>query len=140
MTNPWLLAGGTMSICAALLHVAIIFGGPSWYRFFGAGEDIARMAEAGRWRPAVITALIAAGLTLCGLYAYSGAGLLPPFPLLAFVLSAISTIYTLRGLAYTGFKLFKPELATPFFQWSSLICLIIGVVHAVGLVEIWDGI
>ena len=98
------------------------------------------MAEAGRWRPAVITALIAAVLTLCGLYAYSGAGLLPPFPLLAFVLSAISTIYTLRGLAYTGFKLFKPELATPFFQWSSLICLIIGVVHAVGLVEIWDGI
>ena len=29
-------------LIAALLHVACIVGGPAWYRFFGAGERMAR--------------------------------------------------------------------------------------------------
>ena len=33
-----LVVGAGLSIVAALLHVACIFGGPSWYRFFGAGD------------------------------------------------------------------------------------------------------
>ena len=36
--NPWLVAGGILSALAALLHLAVIVGGPVWYRFFGAGE------------------------------------------------------------------------------------------------------
>ncbi len=138
MINPWLVAGGTLSLGAAILHIAIIFGGPSWYRYFGAGEDIARMAEEGRLRPTVITVLIAAGLTLCGLYAYSGAGLLSPFPLRAPVLWLVTVVYTIRGLAYPFFKVLKPEFATPFFLWSSLICLIFGLVHGIGLTQIWE--
>ncbi len=133
MINPWLIAGGTMSFGAALLHIAIIFGGPHWYRFFGAGEEIARMAEEGRWRPAIITALIAVGLAFCGLYAYAGAGLIPEFPLQVPVLWCITAIYTARGLAFPFFKLFKSEFATPFFLWSSLICLAFGFVHGIGL-------
>jgi hypothetical protein len=136
--NPWLVAGGTLSLGAAILHVAIIFGGPRWYRFFGAGEDIARMAEEGRLRPAIITALVAAVLTICGLYAYSGAGLLSPLPLQVPVLCLISAVYTMRGLAYPFFKFFKSEFATPFFLWSSLICLVFGVVHAIGLAQVWE--
>jgi hypothetical protein len=138
MTNPWLIAGGTMSIGAALLHIAIIFGGPRWYRFFGAGDEIARMAEEGRWRPAIITGLIALGLAVWGLYAYAGAGVLPEFPLQAPVLWAITAIYTMRGLAYPFFKFFKSEFATPFFLWSSLICLVFGLVHGIGLVQVWE--
>jgi hypothetical protein len=33
-----LVVGAGLSFIAALLHVARIFGGPSWYRFFGAGD------------------------------------------------------------------------------------------------------
>jgi hypothetical protein len=33
-----LVVGAGLSIIAALLHMARIFGGPSWYRFFGAGD------------------------------------------------------------------------------------------------------
>jgi hypothetical protein len=33
-----LVVGAGLSIIAALLHVACIFGGPSWYRFFGVGD------------------------------------------------------------------------------------------------------
>ena len=137
MTNTWLAAGGAISLGASLLHVAIIFGGASWYRYFGAGEEIARMAEEGRWRPAIITALVAAGLALCALYAFSGAGLVPRLPLLGAVMCLITAIYTLRGLAYPVFKLTNSEFATPFFLWSSIICLIAGAVHGIGLAQIW---
>ncbi len=30
-----------------MLHLEIIIGGPDWYRFFGAGEGMAQMAEKG---------------------------------------------------------------------------------------------
>ncbi len=136
MINYWLVAGGTLSLGAGLLHVAIIFGGPRWYRYFGAGEDIARMAEEGRLRPAIITGFVAGVLAIWGLYAYSAAGLVEPLPLLLPVLWLITAVYTLRGLAFPFFKLLKPEFATPFFLWSSLICLIFGVVHGVGLIQI----
>ena len=33
-----LVVGAGLSIIAALLHVACIFGGPSWSRFFGVGD------------------------------------------------------------------------------------------------------
>jgi hypothetical protein len=39
--NRPLLWGGALSLVAALLHIAIIVGGPAWYRFFGAGEALA---------------------------------------------------------------------------------------------------
>jgi len=40
---------------AALLHIAIVFGGGSWCRFLGAGEGMARAAEAGRAYPAIVS-------------------------------------------------------------------------------------
>jgi hypothetical protein len=36
-----------LSAAAALLHIAVIVGGAEWYRFFGAGEGMARLAERG---------------------------------------------------------------------------------------------
>jgi len=41
---------GCLSLLASLAHLAIIVGGPSWYRFFGAGEQLATMAEQGLLR------------------------------------------------------------------------------------------
>ena len=74
--NKLLLFGGLLSAIAALLHIAIIIGGPQWYRFFGAGEELALMAEKGSWYPAVLTFGIAVVLLLWALYAFSGAGLI----------------------------------------------------------------
>ncbi|WP_460830385.1 hypothetical protein [Lysobacter humi (ex Lee et al. 2017)] len=36
--NRPLLLGAALSTAAALVHVGIIFGGPAWYRFFGAAS------------------------------------------------------------------------------------------------------
>ena len=96
--NPWLIAGGVLSTAAALLHLAIIAGGPDWYRFFGAGERMARMAELGLLRPALITLGIAAILAVWAAYAFAGAGLIRRLPLMRTALLAITAIYLLRGL------------------------------------------
>ena len=58
-SNKWLIAAGLLDVAAALLHVAITFGGPDWYRFFGAGEAMAQAAQSGSVRPTLITIAIA---------------------------------------------------------------------------------
>src|SRR5215208_488965 len=68
-----LLLGAGLSGAASLLHVAIILGGPDWYRFFGAGERMARLAANGSPYPVMVTAGIALVLALWSLYALSGA-------------------------------------------------------------------
>jgi hypothetical protein len=134
--NRMLALGALLSALAALLHVAVIAGGPAWYRFFGAGERMARMAESGSATPTMVTLGIAAILAIWAAYAASGAGLLRPLPLMTLALVTITAIYVLRGLAIVPAAL-MPTLRTPFNLWSSAICLAIGLVHAIGLWQVW---
>ena len=142
MKIDFLLLGGVLSFVAAGLHLVIIAGGPEWYRFFGAGEDMAKMAEQGLLRPAIITLCIAAILTVWGCYALSGAGILPKLPLLKTALIAITAIYLLRGLAGFLPLLFPDHPAAlqnspSFWIWSSIICLLFGLSHLKGLIDRW---
>ena len=135
--NLTLVFAATLSAMAALLHVGIVFGGPAWYRFFGAGEQFASAAAAGRAYPGVVTAGIALVLGLWSAYALSGAGVLPRWPLLPAALCAITGIYLLRGLAVLPLLVFARPKATPFLVWSSLVCLGFGLVHLLGLLRVW---
>lgn len=138
--NKALLVGATLSALAALLHVAIIFGGAPWYRFFGAGERMARAAEAGHLRATLITTGIASILALWSLYALSGAGLIAPLPLLRSGLCLITGIYLLRGLAILPLLTVARSRSTPFLIWSSLVCLGFGLVHLLGLAQRWNSL
>jgi hypothetical protein len=135
-----LIAGGGLSLAAAALHVAVIFGGPDWYRFFGAGEAMARAAERKAWQPTVITLGIASVLAIWAAYAFSGAGLIPRLPLLRTGLVVISGIYILRGLVLPHAMIFMPEAVTPFLVWSSLIVLVYGVTYAIGTWLAWPAL
>ncbi len=126
-----------MSLIAALLHIAIIIGGPDWYRAFGAGEEMAIMAEEGSWYPALVTSGIAFVLFLWALYGFSGAGLIRRLPLLKSGLVIISAIYLMRGLAVIPIYFLMPEIIDSFLIWSSLICLVYGISYAVGTKQIW---
>ena len=89
--------------------------------------------------------MIAGGLGLSGaiafvlgawsLYALSGAALIRALPLLRTVLCVITAIYLLRGLAVLPLAVLGKS--TPFWWWSSMICLLIGAVHLVGLLQVW---
>jgi hypothetical protein len=136
--NPWLIVGGWLSLAAAALHVACIFGGPDWYRFFGAGEPIARADERGSWVPASMALGIAVLLSLWAAYAFAGAGLLRRLPLLRTGLILISGIYLARGaVLFVPESMNRPDLSSAFMFWSSLIVLVYGIVYAVGTWRAW---
>ena len=139
-SNPILITGGVLSAAASVLHLAVIIGGPSWYRFFGAGEGMARMAERGDWRAAAITVGIAGVLALWAAYAFSGAGLIARLPLLRTGLVVISAIYLVRGLLLIPALLINQGGVQPFILWSSLIVLVYGLAYAIGTWIAWPGL
>lgn len=125
-----------MSAAAAFAHLAVIFGGPNWYRFFGAGERMARAAERGELSAPLMTLAIVAVLLVWSAYAFSGAGLIPRLPLLRLGLLTITAIYLVRSLwLIPGLPLFGRSEG--FALVSSAIVLAIGVTHAIGIWTAW---
>jgi len=131
------VVGGWLSVAASLLHIGCIIGGPDWYRFFGAGEEMAQAAARGEWMPAIVTTGIAAILGIWAAFAFSGAGRITRLPLLRTGLIVISAIYLLRGLILIPLFLRRPELVDSFAIWSSLIVLAYGLAYAIGTWRAW---
>lgn len=140
LMNPFLVTAALLSATASLAHMACIVFGAEWYRFFGAGEHMARMAADGRLLPTVITSVIALVLAGWSLYAFAAAGAAFSLPLMRWVLSAITGIYLLRGLAFLPLSLLHLDLGRSmgFWYWSSAVCLFIGVLHLAGLLQVWQ--
>lgn len=140
-SHAWLLVlGAALSASAALLHVGCVAFGASWYRAFGAGERMARLAAARHPMPTIVTLGIASMLLVWAAYALSGAGLLPAFPALRAGLCAITAIYLLRGMAFPLMRKRMPGRSMAFWLWSSSICMSIGVIHLAGLLQAWGRI
>lgn len=143
MTIDFLIVAGALSFVASASHIGIILGGPSWYRFFGAGEAMANMAEQKLLRPTLITLAIALVLACWGFYAWSGAGLIIKLPLVKLALIGITGIYLLRGVGglIAPFVSHHPQISqnsTRFWLWSSSICIAFAVIHLKGLVDHWS--
>lgn len=140
MQNPFLIVGGVLSAAASLLHLAVIAGGPAWYRFFGAGQEMARMAEQGSLTPTLVTIGIATVLAVWAAYAFAGAGLISRLPLMRTALVLISAVYLLRGLVVIPALIINRGSPEPFVLWSSLIVLVYGVAYAVGTWIAWPAL
>ena len=139
--KQWLILGGGLSVAAALLHVAIIFGGAPAYRYFGAGEEMAELATAGSVLPALLTLFLAVVLALWGLYAFSGAGLIRHLPLLRIGLVIIAGIYTVRGIGFVPQVLWmieSPQSVAPREIVFSLASLFVGSAYLIGTVSSWE--
>ena len=134
------VAGGA-SAGVALLHVLILFVGAPAYRYFGAGERMARLAERGYPTPALITAVLIVIFSVWAAYAFSGAGLLRPLPLLRPALIGIGVVYTLRGLLL-GPQIvwfFSGPRVLPARQLAfSAAALLTGLAYLVGTQRAWD--
>ncbi len=142
--NDFLIGGGIFSFLIALLHVFVIFGGPDWYRFFGAGEEMAQLAEQGAAYPIVLTLAITLLFVVWGLYAFSAAGLVRKMSYTKPALVIISSVYTFRGLMAIPIVFFIKEAyldelkeSLTFMVVTSFVSLIIGLVHVVGTVKYW---
>ena len=135
--NKFLITGSICSAFAALAHLGCIIFGGDWYRFFGAGEQMARMAEDGHWYPTVVTLIIVLVLLVWSLYALSGAKVIFRLPLLRFGLLVISLIYLVRGIAFVTIMPMFPENSLTFWFVSSGICLFIGILYSFGTFQSW---
>ncbi|MCJ8320158.1 MAG: hypothetical protein MJK12_11025 [Colwellia sp.] len=136
--NRFLLFGAALSAFVAILHIGCIIFGASWYRFLGAGEQMALLADKGSLQPTFITSFIVIVLFTWSCYALSGAGAIIKLPLVKWALCAITSIYLIRGIV--GFFLMTNPLgrSTEFWLWSSVICLSFGIVHLIGLKQVWQ--
>jgi len=95
------------------------------------------MAEKGHWYASFVAFAIGALLAVWAAYALSGAGLLRQLPYVRLVLSTITGIYLLRAVAFPLLKPAFPENTNTFWLVTSGICLVIGLVHLVGLRQVW---
>jgi hypothetical protein len=135
-----LIASGWMSIAASLLHIACIIGGPDWYRFFGAGEELAQMAEQGLWLPAILTFIIAAILAGWAAFAFSAAGKFIRLPLARTALFLISAVLILRAAMVFVPSLWAPEQTMAFRVWTSAIVAVMGATFAFGTWRAWPAL
>lgn len=71
------------------------------------------------------------------LYALSGAGVIFPLPYLRPALVGITGVYLLRALAFPLLKPAFPDNSTAFWLVTSAVCLVIGLTHLVGLIQVW---
>ena len=140
--NRPLFLAGSFTAVVSLLHVLIIIEGGDWYRFFGAGEGMAQLAERGSMYPVIVTSSIAIVLGLWALYAFSGAGTIVRLPLLRPILILIALIFLLRGVLGIPTVTFMDhpyaiELRgrMTFMIVSALISLGIGLFYLFGIIR-----
>ena len=139
--NYYLVAAGCLSALAALMHVGCIVFGASWYRFFGAGEQMASMAEQGLLKPTIITSfIVVVVLSIWALYAFSAAGLVMRLPVIRIALIVITMMYIVRGVAGFYFVANPMGRSPEFWIWSSVICVSIGMLHLIGLKQQWSSL
>ena len=138
--RPLLLAAAWMSVAASLLHLAVIAGGPDWYRFFGAGEEMGRAAERGSLVPPVMTVIIAAILAAWAAFAFGAAGVIRLLPLTRTVLTAIAAVLLARSAMVLVPQVWAPEQTMTFRIVSSAACLAMGLCFALGTWAAWDSL
>jgi len=138
--NTYLLLGAISSASAALAHVGCIIFGGDWYRFFGAGEQMARLSEQGHWYPTVVTSAIVLILAIWALYGLSGARLILKLPLLRLALCLISAIYLIRASAFFVLMPLFPDNDLTFWLVSSSICFVIGSFYTIGSYQQWGNL
>ncbi len=131
---------GWWNVAFAVLHVVIIGMGGAGYRYFGAGEGMARAAEAGSMRPTAITSLLTVMFALWGLVAFSAAGMVRRLGSAKYLTAAIAVLYVLRGALVAPqvwWMHLHPELVPVRFVMFSLVALGLGIVGLWGVSLVW---
>ncbi|MDO4905889.1 MAG: hypothetical protein Q4A16_10170 [Lautropia sp.] len=77
-----LITSASCSFLVALLHVYVIAKGAPAYRFFGAGEKLASMAERGSLLPTMLTAGITVVFLIFAAYYVAAVGWISPLPMM----------------------------------------------------------
>jgi hypothetical protein len=130
--NFLLIAGGLMSALISLLHVILSLKPALFYRLINLNKESASGPISGNGL-SIAALILALFFAIWAFYAFSGAGLIKPLPLLRRVLIAIGIVYILRSF----FLPFEVSMVLtkghPFqFVVYSAISLVTGLLYLVG--------
>lgn len=140
----YVFLAGVAASAGAVLHIAIIFGGPDWYAFFGAPRGLVEMARAGNILAPISCLVIAVFLMVLAAYAFSGAGVIRRLPFLRVGLAAIASVLILRGALFVPLIIWRPGALSgicdcrldAFVFITSALCLAMGVGYALGAMAV----
>ena len=135
MRATFFILGGSVSAIAALAHLGIIVSGAHAYRFFRAPDSYADAVARGSLKPHVVTAIIAMILFTWSAYAFSAAGIVAPLPLLPWIITAITAVYMIRGLALL-LQLYKINIFTAGHRVVTRDLVFSGIVLSTGFMHL----
>jgi hypothetical protein len=131
----WIYVAATISFVGVFIHIAAIFGGPSWFQFFGAPPVIVESSRDGTLLAPVGSSLIALLMGLCGVAALSALGVLRRLPLLRLVLAFIAAICLLRAVSVVPIAVLRPDLMNTFEVIAAIVWGLAGFGFAVAFVS-----
>jgi hypothetical protein len=129
-----LMSAGVIAAASAIWHLLCILGGPSWFAFARAPQQIIDSAQQGTLLAPLGTIVVAALMFACTAFSFSAAGLIRKIPLLKSALITIALLCIVRGLIAI------PILMTPtgLDVWeviASSVWLYVGICFLVGSIE-----
>lgn len=134
-----LTVAAAATLVAALAHFTCIAIGPQAYRAMGAGDRVVLALARGDRRPHFAAFAVGSVLLVVTAYALSGAGVLPPFPLLRGVLAVSALALIARAFLFPMLRPHFPGNSPRFWAVSSLACLVLGSLYVVGSLPLWRG-
>ncbi len=130
-----LTAGGVISALISGLHIILAFK-PALYKYISASQQsaLAQMAEQGSGSTTIATIALALIFAIWAIYAFSGAGLIGPLPLIRTALIAIAVVYILRALTLpTEISMVVNQGYPVQFLVYSVISLVTGLLYLIGV-------
>lgn len=119
-------------VFVALLHFGCLFTGAAGYRFLGAGERIAGLAEKGHWYPHFTAISVGVFLAVVAVYAFVTAGGTTTLPYAYLLLSAAATVFLVRSAVFPLMKNRFKGNSDRFWYISSFCSFILGALLAAG--------
>ncbi len=129
-----LISAGVIASTSAIWHLLCIFGGPSWFVFARAPQQVIESAQQGTMLAPIGTVIVAFLMFACTVFSFSAVGLIRKVPLLKSALMTIAVLCTLRGLI--AIPTFFTAIGLDIWQIvASTVWLYVGICFAVGSIE-----
>ena len=129
-----LISAGIIAAAAAIWHLLCILGGPSWFAFARAPQQVIASAQQGTLLAPLSTLFVAGLMFTCSAFALSAAGLIRSLPLLKSALITITILCILRALSAIPSLVYANDLDLWQLVASSVwlytgICFLAGTVR-----------
>jgi hypothetical protein len=123
----WIYLAGIIALIGVVIHIAAVFGGASWYAYFGAPRSVVQSARDGTWLAPVSALVIASLMAICAAYAFSALGVIRRLPLLRTGLAGMAIVCLLRALVLWPLMINHPALRNTFEIVAAIVWGLAGV-------------